>query len=51
MIIGSIAESIVLLPLCGHWVRQERRQEVNASITSFLNQEIKASQREPSPST
>jgi pimeloyl-ACP methyl ester carboxylesterase len=42
---------VVLLPRCGHWVQQERPQEVNASITSFLDQEIKASQREPSPST
>ncbi len=41
--------NVLILPRCGHWLQQERPQEVNANITSFLQQEIKrkAPQRQP----
>lgn len=29
---------IVILPGCGHWLQQERPQEVNAAIIHFLNE-------------
>jgi pimeloyl-ACP methyl ester carboxylesterase len=32
---------IVILPDCGHWLQQERPEEVNTAIIEFLDKEIK----------
>jgi len=32
---------IVLIPGCGHWVQQERPEELNKEIIDFLNTEVK----------
>lgn len=31
----------IVLPYCGHWLQQERTEEVNAAVTEFLNAEVK----------
>lgn len=32
---------IIILPGCGHWLQQERPDDVNSALLDFLNQEIK----------
>ncbi|ANH83808.1 hypothetical protein A8C56_08965 [Niabella ginsenosidivorans] len=32
---------IILLEGCGHWIQQERPQELNTALIRFLNQEVK----------
>ena len=33
-------DRVVLLPDCGHWIQQERPDDLNAELIDFLRREV-----------